>query len=123
MAAIGLVPMFQQFARGEFDIEVTGPFHCGPNHESPKRFQYEVTLHYPANALDESGFLQDNRTYIAVCRAYFKGLTQTSLSCELLCRKCSMDLCELSPETCQGVKVAIWPIDNMVKVEYTHPKN
>lgn len=123
MAAIGLVPMFQQYVQGEFEIEVTGLFHCGPNHESPKRFRYEVTLHYPGDALDEAGFLQDNLMFRAVTGAYFKGLTETKLSCELLCRKNARDLCDLAPETCKGVKVAIWPIDNSVKVEYTHPKD
>ncbi len=119
---MSLSPYFLQYAQGAFNIEVTGPYHCGPNHDSPKRFQYEVTLHYPDSALDSTGFLQDNLGFLEYVKTYFASLQSTHLSCELLCRASAKDLCELSPDTCEGVKVAIWPIENTVKVEYLHPR-
>jgi hypothetical protein len=123
MAALGLVPVFLQYAQGRFITEVTGEFHCGRNHDSPKIFEYEVTLHYPADALDAEGFLQDNLTYLETVEHYFNSIHSTELSCEQLSRKAAKDLCEISPETCCGVKCGIWPIENKVKIEYLHPKN
>lgn len=115
--------MFHQYTRGAFTIAVTGAYHCGPNHDSPKDFEYEVTTHYGNDALDHDGFLQDNLLFIASCKEYFNGLGETELSCELLARQTAIDLCSRSPDLCKGVKVAIWPISNMVKVEYLHPKD
>ncbi len=123
MSSLGLYPMFQQYVRGTFTIAVTGQYHCGPDHTSPKDFGYEVTLHYPNGALDKDGFLQDNLEYIRYVEVYFNGLRETELSCELLARKCAIDLCGMSPACCKGVMAAIWPISNKVKVEYLHPKD
>lgn len=123
MSSLGLYPAFQQYVRGSFVIEVFGPYHCGPNHISPKHFEYEVTLHYPNDALDKDGFLQDNLDFVQYVDVFFTGLSRTELSCELLARKCAMDLCGLSPSACKGVMAAIWPISNKVKVEYLHTKD
>lgn len=122
MATMGLRPIFLQYAQGRFITEVTGPFHCGPNHDSPKVFEYEVTLHYPPDALDDEGFLQDNLTFIETVAHYFDRIHTTDLSCERLAQRAARELCEVSPITCCGVKAAIWPIENKVKVEYLHPK-
>lgn len=123
MSSLGLYPTFQQYVRGLFTIAVTGPYHCGPDHTSPKEFGYEVTLHYPNDALDAEGFLQDNLEFIRYTDEYFVNLGTTDLSCELLARKCALDLCGLSLACCKAVKASIWPISNKVKVEYLHPKD
>jgi hypothetical protein len=79
---------YLQRATGEFSIHVTGPFHCGPNHESPKTFSYDVELAYPASALDSQGFLLDNTAF----HDYFSSIGATELSCELLARQAAYDL-------------------------------
>lgn len=54
---------FKQFATNPFTVEVEGPYHCGPDHTSPKTFTYQVEIEYPSDALDDKGFLLDNTAF------------------------------------------------------------
>jgi len=97
---------YVQEAQGEFTIEVSGPYHCGPDHTTPKRFPYKVTIHYHDGALDENGFLLDNTSF----REYFNTLGCTSLSCERLCDKAANDLHNATNGRAQRTAVQIWAI-------------
>ena len=105
---------YVQRAHGDFTIAVSGPFHCGPDHTSPKQFTYEVELHYPADALDSNGFLLDNLTF----KQYFHDLGCTSLSCEKLARKAAEDLHRMADGRSLKTSVGIWAIPNHAKIEY-----
>lgn len=86
--------MFVQHATGEFQVDVGGLWHCGPDHTSPKRLVYDVKIVYPDDALDEHGFLVDNESF----QQYFGGLGYTEDSCELLAKHC----CEYFKQLAQG---------------------
>jgi hypothetical protein len=105
---------FVQRAQGSFTVEVHGEYHCGPNHDSPKEFTYEVEIHYPEEALDENGFLLDN----LFCGRYFNSLGSTELSCERLARKAAMDL-HSAARMAKRTAVGIWAIPGAAKIEYT----
>src|SRR5579863_1463401 len=105
---------FNQFAQGKFTIDVTGPYHCGPDHTTPKTFDFEVALRYHEDALDERGFLIDNTHF----RQYFNALGTTDLSCERLVRKASQDFYGLVQDRCLEIRVAIWAIPNGARVEH-----
>lgn len=103
---------FTQHATDCFTVEVTGPYHCGPDDTSPRQFKFEVTIEYPDDALDEKGFLLDNLTF----KQYFNSLGVTDLSCELLCRKATNDLHAMTNGRAYETQVAIWAIPNEAKV-------
>lgn len=105
---------FIQRASDSFTIEVHGPYHCGPDHTSPKQFTFEVELSYPESALDENGFLLDNLYF----KRYFDGLGCTELSCEQLCRKAAHDLQLATDNRADRTTVAIWAIPNHARIEY-----
>lgn len=84
--------MYIQRADGEFSVNVSGPYHCGADHSSPKVMQYRVILHYPDSGLDTKGFLLDNTAF----REYFASLGTISISCELLARRVFSDLAEMA---------------------------
>jgi hypothetical protein len=108
-------PMYRQFGYGEFDVYVVGENHCGPNHESPKSFNYEVEVRYPLDALDERGFLLDNLSF----QEYFEALHQTSYSCELLATHAACTFWDMAEGRCEQVRVCIWGIREVAKVEFT----
>jgi hypothetical protein len=105
---------FQQHAKGSFAVDVQGQFHCGPNHDSPKRFDFEVTIHYPANALDSQGFLLDNTAF----KGYFESLGRTELSCELLAKTACEYFDSLAGDRAQSIDVAIWGIPDHARISY-----
>ena len=110
--------MIEQRAVDTFSIEVEGPYHCGPDNTSPKSFDYEITIEYLNDALDERGFVLDNLAF----REYFAGLKRTSLSCELLCCKCARDLMALTEGKALRVCVAIWAIKEHVCVKKVYSR-
>lgn len=77
--------MFRQIGVGEFSAEVTGCCHCGPNHETPKNFHYQVEIHYHDHCLDNDGMLLDNSYF----RDWFNGLQVIEHSCEHIARRAS----------------------------------
>lgn len=101
---------FEQFAQDTLKIEVEGPYHCGPDHTSPKHFKYEVTIEYPDSALDANGFVLDNLTF----RQFFDRCQRTSLSCELFTTDCAKKLMELTGGKANVVKVRLWAIQDHV---------
>lgn len=103
-----------QVAQGSFSIEVIGDRHCGPNHDSPKVFAYEVEVSYPDEALDGNGFLLDNLHF----ENYFKGLGETELSCELLARMAAREIHAATEERAISTQVGIWAIPGKAKVVY-----
>ncbi len=72
--------MFEQIAKGRFTVPVSGCFHCGPNHDSPKTFNYHVVLQYPSTVQDQKGFLLDNTTF----HDWFRKIEILEVSCETL---------------------------------------
>jgi hypothetical protein len=106
--------MYTQFAQGSFSTDVHGPFHCGPNHETPKRFDFEVTVTYPADALDESGFLLDNQAF----KSYFESIGNTNLSCELLAKAACEHFAELAGDRFKVIETGIWGIPDHAKIAY-----
>lgn len=108
--------MFTQSASGEFSIEVSGLYHCGPNHDSPKMFHYDVQLSWPDDALDDKGFLLDNTAF----QAYFDHLGHTDLSCERLVIKAHNDIQAMCDAHYPGATVVVSLIPfGHVKVTYT----
>ncbi len=108
---------FVQRAQGNFSINVSGDFHCGPDHTSPKTFPYSVEIHYPASALDENGFLLDNQSF----QQYFDGLGHTDLSCERLTMKAATDLHAATNGRCHSTRVNIWAIPGHAAIECIVP--
>lgn len=84
--------MFFQHVTGEFSVEVGGPWHCGPNDDSPKLLNYEVLVEYQDSALDEHGFLVDNLEF----KRYFNSLGYTEDSCELMAKKAAEHFCRVA---------------------------
>lgn len=75
--------MFTQRLAGNWECEVSGSYHCGPDHTTPKTFSYVVELSYPGSlsVLDSRGFLLDNLE----AHTYFTMLCgPTDMSCEKL---------------------------------------
>lgn len=105
---------FTQEATGKFTVEVTGPYHCGPNHESPKTFPYRVTVDYPETALDEKGFLLDNSFF----QQYFDSLGTIENSCELLAKHCAEFFWSASDGRALTVCVELWGIPEHAKIKY-----
>ena len=106
--------MYTQRANGQFTVEVEGDYHCGPNHDTPKTFAFEVELTYCDECLDERGFLLDNLTF----QRYFDSIQVTDLSCERLVRKCAEYFCKLAGERFFRCVVAIWAIPNAAKIVF-----
>lgn len=106
--------MFRQLANGRFEIEVEGENHCGPDHSSPKRFDYEVEIWWAPGALDDKGFLLDNQSF----ERYFMQLGRTSRSCELLAQQACEHFRRLTGGKAVSIRVAIWGIPGAAKVEY-----
>lgn len=113
--------MFRQIAQGKFNVDVSGCYHCGPNHDSPKRFRYEVILEYPSSdVLDSRGFLLDNLTF----HSHFDGIGILTDSCELLAKRSAEMFLQYALTICPDctVTVRIIAIDEpekMAAVEYT----
>lgn len=106
---------FRQVAEGYFVIDVHGLNHCGPNHDSPKRFKYEVEVVAPDSALSAQGFLLDNLEF----DHYFNTLESTELSCEALARQCALHFTNLI--NYERIAVGIYGIfgsERSAKVEY-----
>lgn len=85
--------MFSQRAVGTFEPAVAGEFHCGPDHTSPKLFNWEVRLQWPDAALDPNGFLLDNMSF----REYFNAIEVLTDSCELVTIKAAKHFTALAP--------------------------
>lgn len=114
---------FIQRAKGEFTVMLApGTPHCGPDQSDkpiPGHFSYEVEIDYDSDALDDRGFLLDNKTF----QNYFNSLNANGpieISCEKLCEQAEAALCEMvSPrrKDCQKIEVKIFPMPG-VSVEY-----
>lgn len=104
--------MFSQFAKGEFSVEVVGGTHCGPNHDSPKTFNYEVDVLWPNRSLDERGFLADNLAF----QEFFDSIGSTELSCELLTSWCAQEIFEICGYKPLKIAVKIWAITGSVYI-------
>lgn len=105
---------FTQEAKGNFTVAVSGPYHCGPNHESPKTFPYRVTVKYPESALDDKGFLLDNTFF----QEYFDGLKTVETSCELLVKHCAEFFWDAASGRAFSVCVELWGIPEHAKIEF-----
>ena len=111
--------MFIQQATGKVSLAVEGEYHCGPNHDSPKTFQYEVEVHYPDEALSSQGMLLDNLFF----HHYWMSLSPVRDSCELMTRKAAQFFWD-SAVVCGGclyVRVCIWGFhenDMEAQIEY-----
>lgn len=103
---------FEQYAHGTMNIEVLGEFHCGPNNDSPRDFDWEVLVVYPDGTLDEHGFLLDNLVF----EDFFNGIKRTSLSCELLIEDCCRELWKLTGGRALELRTTVWAIPGKVKV-------
>ena len=108
------MPNFRQVANGSFSADVEGCFHCGPNHDSPKAFDYEVEVHYPSEALDERGFLMDNLAF----SEYFTQLQKVEHSCELLAKTAAEFFWNIAKGRCKEIRVAVWGIRGAARVEF-----
>jgi hypothetical protein len=109
------MPAFRQMANGSFSVEVDGCYHCGPNHDSPKAFDYEVEVHYHGlQSLDARGFLMDNLAF----RMYFEGLQKLTDSCELMAQKAAEFFWKQLNGRCKEIRVKVWGIKGQAMVEY-----
>src|SRR4051812_42915223 len=104
--------MFKQYAKGSFTCGISGLYHCGPDDTSPKRFDYEVELRYPATALDERGFLLDNLDF----RHYFESLGASSVSCELLAKQACEYFYREAGGRAVAIEVSIWGLPGEVRI-------
>ena len=77
--------MYTQHAKGSFSVQVSGPYHCGPNHDTPKKFDFEVLIEWPSKSPDYRGFLLDNTVF----QDYFDTLGEVKNSCEVLAKDCA----------------------------------
>lgn len=98
------MPTFKQEASGTFSAEVGGCYHCGPNHDSPKTFDYRVYVEYGGKALDAFGFLNDNLAF----DAYFESLNRVTDSCELIAQKAACFFWRQLLGRCKLIEVTIW---------------
>jgi len=98
------MPTFRQEASGTFSAAVGGCYHCGPNHESPKNFDYRVYVEYGDKALDSKGFLSDNLAF----DEYFGSLPLVTDSCELMAQKAACFFWRQLMGRCKLVEVTIW---------------
>lgn len=98
------MPTFRQEASGSFSVEVGGCYHCGPNHDSPKTFDYRVYVEYGNNALDDKGFLNDNLAF----DAYFSSLQRVTDSCELMAQKAACFFWLQLVGRCKLIEVTVW---------------
>ena len=94
--------MFKQLADGKFSVHVEGPFHCGPDHTSPKTFEWNVEVCWPDDALDPKGFLFDNEYF----KQYFDGLQVLTDSCELFVLKAAKHI-KAQAKTATSVSVGL----------------
>lgn len=108
------MPTFRQEASGTFSAEVGGCYHCGPNHDSPKEFDYEVEIHYHGKALDAKGFLNDNLAF----QEYFESLNMVTDSCEMMARNAACFFWKQLLGRCNQVTVRIWGIKGKAMVEF-----
>lgn len=106
--------MFKQTVSGKFSVDVEGRYHCGPDHTSPKVFDFEVYIEYLKEALDEHGFLMDNLSFAE----YFTDLYKTDKSCELLALQAFDDFKLRLQQRAKVLRVAIWGIPGKAKIEY-----
>lgn len=107
-------PKFKQNAKGKFAVHVSGDTHCGPDHSSPKIFDYEVEIEYTHDKrLDNQGFLLDNLTF----HDYFMGLGHVDISCEKLVQQCWIYFAERAP-LAHNVRVCVWAIENKACVTF-----
>lgn len=108
--------MYMQHARGSFALDVSGPWHCGPNHDTPKEFEYEVLVDWRRKKPDHRGFLTDNTTF----QEYFDGIRASEKSCESLARDAAEELWKICDKRPRCVVVRIWAIKNAAMIEYRH---
>lgn len=108
--------MFKQFAEGTFSVEVKGDFHCGPDHDSPKVFNWEVEICWSDAALDPRGFLLDNMAF----RNYFRTLGVTEDSCELMVLKAAKHYWAEVRDRAQTVSVSI-NVPGLAKITNIQP--
>jgi hypothetical protein len=107
-------PVFIQNAKGQFAVNVSGDTHCGPDHTSPKIFDYEVSIKYTHDKeLDTNGFLLDNLSF----HNYFMGLGNVDISCEKLVQKCWLYFADHAP-LAHNVKVCVWAIAGKACVSF-----
>lgn len=89
--------------RGEFQIRTLGDNHCGIFEAQHVRYAVVVVCH---PKLDDRGFLFEQRNV----DAFFQGVKRTSLSCELLTKKCAKRLVHMIMEenpTCQLKSISV----------------
>ncbi len=108
--------MFKQQADGQFSVEVKGDFHCGPDHSSPKIFNWEVEICWADSALDQRGFLLDNMEF----RKYFNTLGVTEDSCELLVLKAAKHYWTEVRDRAQNVSVSVH-VPGLAKITNIQP--
>jgi len=104
--------MYKQIGKGYFSVPVTGCYHCGPDHSSPKKFGYSVTLDYEDDCLDERGFLLDNTSFAE----YFTSMKILDMSCEQLARHSAHEFWETVVQqlghVCNALEVRIRAFSN-----------
>lgn len=105
---------FRQFGQGSFTAGIEGCYHCGPDHTSPKKFDYKVEIVYDGEPLDARGFLMDNLSF----KEYFDGIGVITESCELLARRAAIALWRKGGGKCKVLKVSIWGIPDVAMVEF-----
>lgn len=106
--------MFRQKGRGTAELDVAGFYHCGPDHTSPKKFDYEVEVHYRRRGLDDRGFLMDNLSF----QVYFQSLERLTDSCELMSMRAAEYFWLEARGRCVWVRVAVWGIKDRAVIEY-----
>ncbi len=115
---------FTQSANGTFSVYLRpGTPHCGPRtRATPLReaFDYQVTIGYHSDALDEHGFLVDNTWFAQYFEAFSHA--QIGISCERLCCLIASDIATVVGSRickCNAIAVRIKPVTG-VWVECTY---
>ena len=109
---------YRQIMSDAFTLHVGGPYHCGPNHETPKNFAYHIEIEYSPNTrLTPEGFLLDN----LCARAYFDALQYSELSCEQLSREAAYyfaSKCMDSSLAWESITACVEAIPGKARIEY-----
>lgn len=109
--------MYKQLAKGSFTAPVSGPFHCGPNHDSPKQFDYEIEVDWHNKKPDYRGFFADNTDF----QTYMDNIGMIDVSCELLAQRVGEYVhAKIAGGRPKEVIVRIWAIPQAAMVEYRH---
>lgn len=109
---------YRQVMSDSFSVHVTGPYHCGPNHDTPKNFAYQIIIEYPSDVvLTPEGFLLDN----LCAREFFSNIGTTDLSCEQLAQYSARyfaDKCLESNLSWTSITACIEALPGKARIEY-----